>query len=206
MKKIITVFIFSISFLAGYAQYFEGEIIYQNKLKSKMSGRSDQQLEALFGTKNEYYIKNGYYKSISNGLAISQQIYDNAENKLYNKKTASDTLYWFSASINTDTLLNYEILKDVDTVLGFKCNIIVMNTRSGTTKYYYSNNLPIDIAKYKNHHFNNWDFYVSKTKQLPLRIVMDNNHFHFESTAIEVKHLKLKNEDFKLDGPLKKAS
>jgi hypothetical protein len=64
------------------AQGFEGKIIYQNSFKSKVPNVSDQQLSSVIGSRQEYYIKKGNYKSITNGTYIQWQIYINKDNRL----------------------------------------------------------------------------------------------------------------------------
>ncbi len=62
--------------LKGYAQEaFEGEIIYQNSFQSKNSSVTSEQMKILLGDKQEYFIKSGNYKSCTNGVGITIQLY-----------------------------------------------------------------------------------------------------------------------------------
>jgi hypothetical protein len=76
-------------------QNFEGEVTYMNKFKSQIKNLSDEQLEKMIGSKENYFIKGGNYKSILNGQTLVMQLYDVKSNRLYNQKFNSDTLYWF---------------------------------------------------------------------------------------------------------------
>ena len=66
MKKLIlTLTLFSS--IATFGQSFEGEIIYRNSLKSKNPKMTDEQWTQMMGSKQEYFIKQGNYKSVTNG-------------------------------------------------------------------------------------------------------------------------------------------
>lgn len=79
--------------LSANSQYFEDEIIYSNKFISKMQGFTSEQLASLIGSMQEYFIKGGNYKSVTNGQSVSVQLYDYVSNRIYNKTPKSDTLY-----------------------------------------------------------------------------------------------------------------
>ena len=66
MKKLILALTLLLS-LASLAQSFEGEIIYKNSLKSKNPKMTDEQWSQMMGDKQEYFIKQGNYKSLTNG-------------------------------------------------------------------------------------------------------------------------------------------
>lgn len=189
------------------AQYFEGEIIYTNKFTSKTKNFTDAQLAEMIGTKQEYLIKGGSYKSFLNGQSISMQSYDNLTNRVYNRMPKSDTLYWFDASTNTDNVISYEFKKNAGTVLGNKCDVIIMKTKTGTTTMYYSAKYKVDSKLYTNHLYGNWAFYTSKTGALPLKTIVENQKFKMETTAIEIKRIQLGDTYFNIDPntPLRKG-
>lgn len=186
---------------------FEGAIIYSNTFKSKMVNLSTEQLAKMIGTRQEYYIREGTYKSITNGQSIIMQLYHSETNRLYNQTAASDTLYWFDASTNTDNVLSYDLKKEAEVILGYPCDALIVKTRTGTTTFYFSSQLTLDKARYKNHNYGNWSFFVEKSSSLPLRIITDNSQFFIESTAIEVKPMKLDEQYFKINDkiPIKKS-
>jgi hypothetical protein len=189
-----------------YSQSFEGEIIYTNRFNSRMKNFTDEQLGMMIGTKQEYLIKGGNYKSFLNGQSITMQLYDYKTNRIYNRTPKSDTLYWFDASANTDNVTSYEIKKNAGKVLGNQCDAIIMKTRTGTTTIYYSPKYRVDSSLYTNHLYNNWAFYISKTGALPLKIIVESNQFKMESTATEIKSLQLGDDYFNIhpNTPVKK--
>lgn len=202
---LLAAFVLSIAFAHG--QSFEGEIIYSNHFTSKMQNFTNEQLGAMIGTKQEYLIKGGNYKSFSNGQSITMQLYDYKTNRIYNRKSTSDTLYWFDASINTDEVISFEIKKNAEKILGNECDAIIMKTKTGTTTIFYTSRYKIDSKIYENHHYSNWAFYVEKTKALPLKTVIETNQFKMESTAVEIKPTELGDNYFNIapKTPIKKS-
>jgi hypothetical protein len=161
----------------------------------------------MIGSKQEYLIKGGSYKSFLNGQSVTMQQYDYRTNRIYNKTPKSDTLYWFDASINTDKVVSFEVKKNAEKVLGNLCDVIIMKTQTGTTTIFYSSRYKIDSKAYENHHYSNWAFYVEKTQSLPLKTIVESNSFRMESTATEIKPLELGAEYFNIDSktPIKKS-
>lgn len=172
-----------------------------------MKNFTDEQLGIMIGTKQEYFIKDGNYKSFLNGQSITMQLYDFETNRIYNRKSKSDTLYWFDASTNTDEVISFKIKKNAGKILGNQCDAIIMKTKTGTTIIFYSSRYKVDSKVYENHRYSNWAFYVGKTNALPLKIVIETNTFKMESTAIEIKSLDLGTNYFNIDPktPIKKS-
>lgn len=191
----------------AFSQYFEGKVVYNNSFESKMKGVTDAQLTSLVGSKQEYYIKDGHYKSIMNGQAIVMQMYDWVSNRIYNKTPNSDTLYWFNASINTDNLISHEINNNVETILGNTCNVLIIKTKSGTANFYFSEKYKLDSNKFSKHDYGNWAFFIKKAGALPLKIIVENDSFKMTSTAVEITPTKLKEDFFAIDAkaPIKQT-
>lgn len=101
-----------------FGQNFEGKITYQNSYTSKLPNVQDQQFNSMMGTTQEYIIKGGDYKSSSNGTLVQWQLYINKDNKLYNKMSNSETIFWNDGITNPDSIISVEINKDVTEILG----------------------------------------------------------------------------------------
>jgi hypothetical protein len=207
-KKLMLIVACALSIGSVHAQVFEGKVVYNNRLMSKIPNLSDEQMLMIIGSKQEYFIKGGSYKSLLNGRALAMQLYDFKTNRLYSQKVNVDTLYWFDASKNTDQVRSVEIKRNADIILGKKCDAIVFQTKLGTATYYYSQEYKIDSKVYTKHKFNNWDLYVEKTGALPLKSVVENAQFKMESTATEITPLKLDAAFFEIkkDAPLKQMA
>ena len=203
MNKTAYVLVAIIMALTAHAQNFEGKIMYQNKFKSKLPNVTDEQFENMMGTTQAYYIKNNKYKSVMNGQLVQWQLYMPAENKIYNKMSNSEVLFWDDASENKDSVLKAEIIKNADTVLGYPCNELVLTCTSGLQKYYYNAALPVDASLYTNHHFGNWYEVVSRIHALPLKEVIDNTQFTFVSVATSIAPMQVESNLFALPADAK---
>ena len=87
-----------------------------------MPNVTDQQFTTMMGSTQEYFIKNGDYKTVADGSLFQWQIYVNKDNKLYSKMANSETLLWNDGSTNTDEILKAEVNKGVTEILGYKCD------------------------------------------------------------------------------------
>ena len=191
-------FMLWLSPLFATGQTFEGKLVYNNTYTSKMPNVKSEQFNAMMGTVQEYYIKGGNYKSVTNGSFAQVQLYIAADNRLYNKLATSDTLYWIDGRKDNDPVVGHQILKDQEEILGIKCDALVVESKSGKTTYYFNSNYQVDPNLYKAHNFGNWYFVMDKIKSVPLKMVVENARFSLVSIATDVKQMKLDDGVFKL--------
>lgn len=111
MKKIVFLILITLASTFVFSQNFEGKIYYQNTYKSKLTNMTDQQFTDMLGSTQDYFIKNGDYKSVLNGKLMQWQIYNNTENKLYTKMSNSEKAIWNDASVQGDEILKMEVNK-----------------------------------------------------------------------------------------------
>jgi hypothetical protein len=184
------------------AQSFEGEIVYKNSYVSKIPGVSAERLGAYLGTKQEYYVKGGYYKSLTNGTAVYMQLYDNPSNRMYFQRPGSDTLGYKDASADADSVISYEVHKAAATILGNVCDALVIVSKSATTTYYYCQKYRLDAAAYKRHLAGNWALLSAKAGALPLKAEVETTQVTMVMEAVEVKAMPLEDSFFKVgNGP-----
>lgn len=207
MTKLITLILITLFAITSFGQTFEGKIVYKNTYKSKMPNVTDEQFTTMMGSTQEYFIKNGDYKSVANGSFFQWQLYVNKDNKLYSKTADSEILLWQDVATNSDEILKAEVKKEVIEVLGYKCDELILTTKSGTEKYYFNTKLSVDTKRFVNHKFGNWYAFLSKANSLPLKSIVDNTQFTLESVATEVKEMKLDKTFFELpaNSKLKKS-
>ena len=198
MKKNITLLLLVFITTASFAQSFEGEIMYKNSYTSKMPAVSDEQFTAMMGSTQEYFIKEGDYKSVANGSMFQWQLYVNKDNKLYTKMSNTETLIWNDGAVNPDSVLKAVIKKEVTEILGYMCDELVLTCKSGVQKYYYSSKLSVDAKLFANHKFGNWSEFLAQTNALPLKSIIETAQFVLESIAIEIKPMKLDKPFFEL--------
>lgn len=197
MKKTIVILFALIITLPVIAQSFEGKIAYTNSYKSKKWAMSDEKLNTLMGTKQEFYVKGGDYKSITNGT-FQWTHYINKENKIYVKILDNETIYWNDALKQDDKILKIEVNKNVIEILGYTCDEVIITTDSGTLKYYFNSVAAVDSKLFVNHKFGDWFDYLNVANAWPLKIVIDNDKFSLVSIATEIKEMKLDSKAFLL--------
>ena len=183
-------------FVAG--QPFEGKIIYVIKFKSKTTKMSSEQWDAMMGTSQEYFIKDGNYKSVTNGAMFQWQLYNNKENKIYSKLSTEDKVYWVDCGMKDDAIIKSKINKGVKEILENTCDELILNCKSGVQKYYYSSAFPADVNLFKNHKYGNWYDYLLKAHALPLKSIIETDQFIMESIAIKILPLGLDDNLFQL--------
>jgi len=184
------------------AQSFEGTITYSNSFKSKSPSLKDEQLATMMGTKQEYSIKGGNYKSIFNGTFVKMQLYKNIENRSYTLTGKSDTLYWENYGVNKDAAIKYEVRNSNEKIMGLPCDLLIVQTPKSKTYYYYNKKYGINPELFKRQAYGNWYYIISKTKALPLKTVYENDLFVLTSTAVKISPVKLQISSFEL--PYKK--
>ncbi len=198
MKSISFLVLLFIALTSFGQTSFEGKITYKNSYKSKMPNVTDEQFTSMMGATQEYFIKGGDYKSVSNGSYFQWQLYVNKDNKLYSKMANSETLLWNDGAVNVDSVLKVELNKGVAEVLGYKCDELVLTCKSGVQKYYFNSSISLDPSVFTNHKFGNWYNVVSRSKSLPLKSIIDNAQFTLETIATEVKPMKLESSSLAL--------
>ena len=195
-------YFFSLSFLLLtkiiFAQSFEGEIIYQNSYKSKAAGFSDEQVKSMLGSHEEYYIKDGNYKIVTNGSVVASYYYHAKENKLYTEFQDGDRMYWNDAADNKDSVISFEVRKNAIKLLSYTCDELILHTRKGTQIYDYTSQLQIDPSLFVNHKFGNWYYYLKIAKAVPLRMVIEQDQVIMISEVVSLKPMKLSDDFFVL--------
>jgi hypothetical protein len=205
MQKLLSTLLFFMLLLSASAQNFEGRIIYQNTYQSKIPQLTDQQLTEMMGNRQQYLVKSGNYKSLTNGTLVQWQLYLQQDNKLYNKLVTSETILFNDGSVNKDEVLSFELNKGVTEVLGNKCDELILRCKSGVQKYYFCSRYAMDASLYKNHQFANWYTYLSKAGALPLKQVVESKELIVESIAVEITPMQLSDSDFQLPPGTKTA-
>ena len=171
-----------------YAQsFFEGEVIYQMTYTSKFKNVSNDRIANAMGDRNEYYVKGGDYKTVSNGTIFQWQLYHHDDNRLYNKMTKSNAILWADGGLNTDTVYNSSMVFGAATILGYSCDELILFCRTGTQRYFFSSRFGVDSRLFTRHRFGNYYDFVSRAHALPLKYIIDTPQFTVESTAVAVK-------------------
>jgi hypothetical protein len=197
-----TITLVAVAFLSltceATGQTFAGKIVYQNTYKSKLPGVTDDQLAVSMVAKQDYFIKDGNYKSISNGAYWSWQIYIGRENKLYNKIGNSEVILWIDGANRSEQIVETTVNREATEILGHKLDEAVFTLKNGSEKYYFSSRLSVDPSLYSRHLYGNWYDYLKVAKAVPLKMIVETPEFVMTSTAIEIKPMKLAETEFQL--------
>ena len=110
----------------------------------------------------------------------------------------SEAALWNDGAVNADSLIDFKVNKDVVEILGYSCDELILNCKSGVQKYYVNSKIAVDSKLYENHKFGNWYMFLEKSKSLPLKMVVDNAQFSMTSTASSVEPSELSESDFEL--------
>lgn len=198
MIKIIAFVVAAFLSLVSYGQHFEGKIVYKNSYTSKTPGVTDEQFNSMLGSVQEYYFKDGDYKSVFNGSILESQFYINKDNKLYSKMSNAEEFLWNDMSINPDEVLKSELNKGVVDILGYKCDELILTCKSGTQKYYFNSKFSVNTEMFKNHKLGNFYEVLSRTNSMPLKVIMETEQFVVESIATQIIPTKLEKSFFEL--------
>lgn len=194
-------FITSICFFTKgvFGQYFEGKISYRLSCKSKVEDNLDEQMCSGVPGKLDYFIKNGNYKFIPSDSSTYQwMLYVNKENKIYNKISGSDTVFWMLGTEISDTILEVNVNKNVIKVLGFDCDEIIFTCTNAIHKLYYNSKISVDKNFFINHKYGClYDFY-KRSNSLVLKEILESEYSTIESIATEIKPMTIDEHIFKL--------
>lgn len=186
MKIFLSLFLFISITSAAFTQSFEGKIVYTMNLQSKIPGVTDEQLSAMMGKTQQYFIKGGEYFSTADGTFFQWQRYISKDNKYYLKYANSENAYWYDGAINRnpDTLISQS--KAVLKVLDHMCDELIFKTKDGIHKYYFSSKVPLDSKLFKAHQYGNFYNFLQYANAIPLKEIVIGKEFDMELVATEV--------------------
>lgn len=198
MRSLFSIVMILLLGLPVCGQTFEGKIVYHYTFKSKLPKINDDQLTLLMGSRQEYFIKGGNYKTVSNGTSFLWQIYINKENRLYNKLSHSQAILWYDGGTVDNPLTDVVHNKGAVEILGYECDELILRSKNQTESYYFNAKFGVDAALYSKHLLGHWYDYLKVAKALPLKIIIDNQQFTATGTATEIKAVKLIDKDFQI--------
>ena len=200
-------FLLTISGIVCLGQSFEGRVTYETAYKSKIPNVTDALFTEMMGKSQEYNLKDGNYRTTSNGTFLQWQLYVNKDNKLYTKFSNSASILWNDGAVNPDSVLKTEFNKEVIDILGYTCDELILTCTSGIQKYYFNSKLKIDPKPFANHKFGNWYQYLSQSQAVPLKMILDNVQFSVVIVATAIQPQRIDDQLFALpaDAKLEKS-
>ena len=191
MKNIILMCLFLFVKMGVSAQNFEGIVTYKNLYKSKIPDLTDQQLTQALGSMQQYLIKEGNYKTKSNGTLLRWQIYKESDTKLYTKMSNAQELTVTDVTNLKDSVISIKLNKGAYNYLGTVCDELVIVSKEGVQKLYFNSTiLKVDAEKFKGFKFNNWYTYLTYANALPVRILIDNDKFTLDDVRSSLESIK----------------
>jgi hypothetical protein len=166
---------------------FEGEVVYQVTYQSKIPNVSNERMTNAMGDRAEYYVKGGDYKSVINGTIMQWQLYRHDANRIYNKMSKTNAILWIDAATNPDSVYTSYLVFNAETILGYACDELILECKSGEQRYYFSSRLGVDSRLFLHHRFGNYYAFVSKSHALPLKYVLSSAQCIVEGTAVSIK-------------------
>lgn len=198
MIRTLITFLFASALQFSYAQNFEGVIIYKTSYESKIPTMTSDQLAQMMGTRMEYTVKDGSYKTSTDGTFFQWQIYVTRDNKLYNKLASSETLFWNDGAINNDEFVKAEINRNVIEILGYRCDELIITCKNSVQKHYFNSTLAMNPKLFEHLKYGSWNEVISRTKAVPLKMIVDLPQYKLECIATDVKPMKIENSLFEL--------
>lgn len=194
----ITLLFFSECKLYSQKNLFQGIIIYSMDYSDKTGQMDEIQSEKYLGNKQKYFIKEGQYKSVMNGLLNVTQLYT-GKDTLYSTIKGTDTILYIDTKFQKEKVISSIIKKNQLSILGYNCNSLELETSDGIIKYYFNEALRIDKDLYINHKKGFWFFCLDKTNgALPIRCVTETSDFKLTITAKEIVIKDLDDSEFEL--------
>ena len=201
----ISLFLFSINAIAQEKEEFEGIISYTAEIQIKDSRVNKKALEDYYGTKKNFYYKNGNYKWLTLDGILESEIYNREldSNNTITKRVNNDTLYFHNFTTSTDQVLDIDSL-DIKTICGIKCQgfkftVTNKDNHSITRSLYF----PMDTLLYPSDYYSNQKGMANGTiysigGAIPLQLILEIEGvpYTFTYTATKLKEKKLKDSEF----------
>lgn len=171
---------------------FEGIITYSHQTIALENGYDVEDDYKLDGKESKFHYKKGFYKWLFYpNCYVEMEMFHAFDTVVYLKFQPSDTLYVDQTKIPNETVIDYKILPNADTILGYVCNRLVINTKGKnsewTRQYSYTAEIPINPIHFKDYVHNSLNLIYSLIKALPLKIELIYKNRNISYTAIQVE-------------------
>ena len=165
--------VFTLSSAISIPPPFTGKIQYKYSF-SDLEGKDITEKAALvLGREQHYFVSDSNYKSHDESNNITQ-LYDSRTNTYFGF-WKNQTAHRIDALTRTSQKYMIRKLDKTETILGYKCRAIQVETDETSTVYYYSPLLRINPKGFSKHNFGDWNRYLEATDgALSLKYVITN--------------------------------
>lgn len=189
---------------------FEGRIYYTNSFKIKQRVIDSIDVLKSFGSSSIYTYKGGKFLWTSEGSQLQYELYNSSLGFLVDKYEGDDTLHKIDIFNKGDSLVSYQIIENVETICGYKCNaikVILQSTADSTIMQrtiFYSSQLYINPEYFKDYKSYANNKIYPLTKAIPLKIVTEYSGLPVEITisANKVEQANIDDKEFQLSKSL----
>lgn len=225
MKKLLVgAWVILLGFAANAQKEFEGKIVYEVKMEMPFleqlmmtvmdtlpQAEKDAKLaefrysmDSLMKGTQEYYYKNGAYKSVLRFENVGMEVvqyFDAKKRLMYEYTPKENKATYFSVTEAEEGVADKaKVLPGNDrTILGVNCKAVEMKGKGYSYKAWYSpGKCPINPAQFKDHLYQGFNVYAAFAKAQPLRYSIESGLLNMHGTAIEVKEMTLSEDEFKV--------
>jgi hypothetical protein len=175
---------------------FEGKIIYEVSVESKMKDFTSKELQEIYGTKMTKFFKSGNFKMSFNGKDINTIFYLNDENKEYNYRNGIDTLFVTSYDNETRKLISAEFQKEKQKILNRECKFLIHDMGKTKNYYWFDPAIYMNPKNYEKCKFSFADKYFKQAKSPWLKYIYSGENFTLTYTAIEIIEERIEDSVF----------
>lgn len=172
---------------------FEGNIAYQDIVKTKASGGVTYRSTKLF-------FKQPFYKAeiITNAIK-NVEIYNGKDTLFSFTLPLGKHIRWADVRESSDSIISFEIKENAETIAGHTCNLLKVTAKNLTISYFYSPKLYISPKLFTKHAFRHFGYCLEKAKGgLPLKVIYEYPKHIIEMQALTIEQKKYDNWFFQV--------
>jgi hypothetical protein len=207
MKSTLTILIFLIALISISAftcdkkevKYFEGKVVFKYEFTFLQNTERAKYMGKMSPNNSVFYFKEGNFVDKPDKGPSIEDIYLHAQNKMFTKKDHSDTLFWFDCGKPGRKVLDFKITPKKETILGIKCDELIVFFENLTISYYYnSDTLKVNPDWYKDFTYANKDFVTTKMGAIYLKCKIERPDYISIGTATAITYEKISTSLFEI--------
>ncbi len=192
MKKLFLVLAIVIASTPAipFTPRFTGKIQYIYSFSDLDGNDITEKAASALGREQHYFVSDSNYKSHDESNNITQ-LYDSRINTYFGF-WKDKTAHRIDALTRTSQKYKIKKLDKTESILGYKCSAIQVETDESTTDYYYTPLIRIGTQAFSKHNFGDWNRYLEATDgALSLKYVITNHKKGYIWTIQAVKITKM---------------
>lgn len=180
--------------------FFEGDVIYKFDLQKKDSSFDETSVITYPAKTTISIYKNGDWLQKPDDGIIEYSYFNHSDNRLYWKIKNVDTVFYELGNnrreTEVDSTLASKIEYNTDTILGFPCNRLIIQTPKFKLTFIYTTTFEINPLWYKNTKIGYYDILYGLTKAIYLESIVETKYFISTMTAQNIHPRKISDREF----------